>query len=69
MGPSESSKLAAFLPSFKWMAAVATVLAAVAAVGVALYFARHTVAGSTINAKLFTLYGMAQQVRRNDTIS
>ena len=68
MGPSEASKLPAFLPSVQRITAVAVAVAAVAAVGVGLYFARHTVAGSTINAKLFTLYSMAQQVNQNNAI-
>jgi hypothetical protein len=62
VGPTETSRLPAFLPSLQKTTAIAAVVAAVAAVGLGLYFARHTVAGSTINAKLFTLYSIAQQV-------
>ena len=60
VGPSEASGLLSMLQRYQGVMAV---VAAVAAVGVGLYFARHTVPGSTINAKLFNLYALAEKVR------
>lgn len=59
-GPSEASGLLSSLQRYSGLMAV---VAAVAAFGMGLYFARHTVPGSTINAKLFTLYALAEKVR------
>ena len=60
VGPSEASGLLSMLQRYQGVMAI---VAAVAAIGVGLYFARHTVPGSTINAKLFNLYALAEKVR------
>ncbi|BDA44544.1 probable glutathione-regulated potassium-efflux system protein KefB at C-terminar half [Coccomyxa sp. Obi] len=60
VGPSEASGL---LPGLQRYSGVMAVVATVAAIGVGLYFARHTVPGSTINAKLFTLYALAEKAK------
>ncbi len=63
VGPSEASKFPAFLhPSLNRVATAAVLVAAIAAVGATLYMARHTVVGSSVNAKLYALYSGALKV-------